>query len=199
MAGPAGGGGGVVRPIWSMRRLRIVISARPRRNLRVVAREAPADAGRVDGSEEVVVHLVRDKGYRFVVDVGDGYPPLVMDEPAPVGTDTGPSPERVLAAAVGHCLTSSLLYCLERAHVAVDDLNADVRVRLERTEAGRLRVGGLAVTIHLGVGPEDHARLGRCLELFEDFCVVTASVRQGVEVTVDVDALRAPEGGDPGA
>jgi hypothetical protein len=28
--------------------------------------------------------------------------------------------------------------------------------------------------------------LPRCLDLFEDFCVVTASVRQGIPVTVEV-------------
>ncbi len=32
----------------------------------------------------------------------------------------------------------------------------------------------------------DKDRIGRCLELFEDFCVVTASVRKGVEVEVQV-------------
>ena len=29
-------------------------------------------------------------------------------------------------------------------------------------------------------------RLKRCLDLFEDFCVVTASVRQGIPVSVEV-------------
>ena len=34
---------------------------------------------------------------------------------------------------------------------------------------------------------EDVSRSKRCLELFEDFCVVTESVRKGIEVNVDVE------------
>ena len=31
-----------------------------------------------------------------------------------------------------------------------------------------------------------HERMARCLEVFEDFCIVTASVRQAVDVRVEV-------------
>ena len=33
--------------------------------------------------------------------------------------------------------------------------------------------------------------MSRCLEIFEDFCVVTASVREGIEIDVKVDTLAA--------
>jgi len=36
------------------------------------------------------------------------------------------------------------------------------------------------------VGEEDVARLERCASLFEDFCVVTESVRKGIPVNVSV-------------
>ena len=40
------------------------------------------------------------------------------------------------------------------------------------------------------------SRVERCLELFEDFCVVTQSVRNGIEVDVAVEPVAelAPSG-----
>jgi hypothetical protein len=61
---------------------------------------------------------------------------------------------------------------------------------MNRNAAGRLRIGGVAVRIAVDVAPEDGPRMGRCLGLFEDFCVVTQSVRGGIPVDV---ALEIPE------
>ena len=57
---------------------------------------------------------------------------------------------------------------------------------MRRNEKGRLRIGTLDVAINLDVADADPHRLKRCLELFEDYCVVTASVRRGIEVRVKV-------------
>jgi hypothetical protein len=55
-----------------------------------------------------------------------------------------------------------------------------------RDERGRLRVGAVDVQIQPETAPADAGRIGRCLELFEDYCVVTQSVRTGLPVTVEV-------------
>ena len=55
-----------------------------------------------------------------------------------------------------------------------------------RNERGRLRMGGLSVTLEPKVAPEDVSRMQRCLDIFEDFCVITQSVRQGLPVDVSV-------------
>jgi hypothetical protein len=55
-----------------------------------------------------------------------------------------------------------------------------------RDERGLLRVGALDVQIQPETGPADAGRIGRCLELFEDYCVVTQSARAGLPVTVEV-------------
>jgi len=38
-----------------------------------------------------------------------------MDEPEPMGGNSGPNACKVLAATIGNCLTASLLFCLQKA------------------------------------------------------------------------------------
>ena len=42
------------------------------------------------------------------------------------------------------------------------------------------------------VPADQQPRMARCLEIFEDFCVVTGSVREGVEVRLEVVPSDAP-------
>lgn len=133
------------------------------------------------------ISLVLDEDYRFDVDFAQpGVPGLRMDEPEPLGGGDGPNAARLLAAAVGNCLSSSALYCLRKARIPVTAMRTDVRTELVRNEAGRLRIGRIEVALHPEVAREDEARMARCLDLFEDFCLVTESVRGGIDVDVDV-------------
>ena len=129
--------------------------------------------------------------YRFKVDLGRSLEPVIMDEPPPLGAGSGPNASALLAAAVGNCLSASLLYCLRRSHIEVTALHSEVKLKQVRNQAGRLRIGMLVVVLKVVVAPGSEGRISRCLELFEDFCVVTQSVRQGIDVDVDVD-VQAP-------
>ncbi len=133
----------------------------------------------------VEVDLALEEGYRFRVDFGAGEQTLVMDEPPPLGEDAGPNAARMLAAAVGNCLSASLLFCLRRARVDVRAVRTTARASLVRNERGRLRVGEIRVSIRPEIAG-DRSRVDRCLGLFEDFCVVTESVRRGLPVTAEV-------------
>lgn len=133
------------------------------------------------------LQLEGERGFRQVVDFGlEGVAPLVIDEPPPTGEGTGPNPARVLGAAVGSCLGASLLFCLRKARIDVGALHTTVEGELARNERGRLRVTGLTVTLEPEIPAEQHGRIARCLEIFEDFCVVTGSVRQAIDVQVEV-------------
>lgn len=140
-----------------------------------------------DGPSGFEVRLDQQEHYRFSVDFGmAGAEPWIIDEPPPLGESAGPNASRVLAAAVGHCLSASALYCLERAHIPVNGVRTVVSGTTDRNDRGRLRIAGLKVTLELDVDDADRARMGRCLGLFEDFCVVTASVRAGIPVDVEI-------------
>lgn len=141
-----------------------------------------------DLSEEFITRLKRDQGYKFRVEFGEkGIPELVVDERKPTGGDAGPNPTRMLSAAVGHCLSSSLLFCLQKAGIEAKNVETTVKTTTERNPEGRFRVKDLQVQISLGVDEENRERLPRCLEIFENFCTVTQSVRRGIPVKVSVN------------
>jgi len=130
--------------------------------------------------------------YRFLVDFGiEGVPDLLVDEPPPLGGGEGPAASRMLAAATAQCLASSLLFCLRKSRAEVRDLGVEVDATVERNEKGRLRVSRLKVRLTPDMAAEDMERLKRCRELFEEFCIVTASVRRGIDVEVEVEPAGA--------
>ncbi|HSJ23914.1 MAG TPA: OsmC family protein [Longimicrobiales bacterium] len=142
---------------------------------------------------DFAVSLKLEDGYRFTADfLQDDVPELLLDEPAPLGEGAGPNAARVLAVAVGNCLAASLLFCLKRARIEVQALRADVSGTMERNERGRLRITDVDVKLHPVVAEADVPRMQRCLDVFEDFCVVTQSVRDGLNVNVGVDPAPAP-------
>lgn len=147
--------------------------------------------------EQFAIHLTWRGGYEFTVEFDEeNVPDLLTDEPPPLGEGRGPNPSRLLAAAVGNCLSASLRFCLERSRIEVQELTTRVDTTIERNEAGRLRISGLRVLLEPTLDPEQRQRIGRCLEIFEDFCTVGQSVRQGIDIAVDVSPRTAsPAGG----
>jgi uncharacterized OsmC-like protein len=145
--------------------------------------------------QKITVTMEQVKDFEFRVNFGSEIQELIVDETPPLGGSKGPTPSRVLAAAVGSCLSASLLFCLQKARVQPKNIRTVVSYSVQRNAAGRLRVPEQHVSITLDMDvPEDaKSRAGRCLELFEDFCTVTQSVRQGILVHVDVKNAKGEE------
>lgn len=134
------------------------------------------------------LHLEQLQGFEFRVKFDwPGVPDLLLDEPEPLGAKHGPNASRVLAAAVANCLSASLVFCMRnKFRQDPGPLRANVTGRLERNERGRVRVGALDVALQLSDKAEEIHHLDRCNEQFEDFCVVTESIRRGIPVSVRV-------------
>lgn len=133
------------------------------------------------------ITIEQQQDYQFLVDFGlPGVAPLLVDEPSPLGEGAGPGPSRLLAAALGNCLASSALFCFQRARVPVKGMSVKVHGTMARNEAGRLRIPRVEVHLEVRVAEEDIPRLQRCIEVFEDYCTVSASVRGGIDVAVQV-------------
>ena len=103
-----------------------------------------------------------------------------------------------MAAAAGNCLAASLLFCLQKSRASVGGMKANVAAHVGRNEAGRMRISHIDVELESELGDADLEKLERCSGLFEDFCVVTQSLRSGVPLNVTLTRRErdaAPVGG----
>ena len=132
------------------------------------------------------VSLRQKQDYQFDIDFGPGMPGLVGDEPAPLGAGAGPSPVQLLAAAVGNCLSDSLLFALRKFKQAPEPITCDVTAEVGRNPEGRLRVLSLHAVLTLGVAAAKLEHLDRVLAQFESYCTVTQSVGQGIAIELEV-------------
>jgi len=138
-------------------------------------------------SDDPTIQLRHQADYRFEIDFDEGRSPtLVTDLGPPLGRAAGPDPEKLLASAVATCLSSSLLFALRKNGNEAPPMHTVAAPVLARNAQKRLRVGRLDVEIRLGVPAAALQSLEKILATFEEFCVVTQSVRAGVPVNLRV-------------
>ncbi|MDE2402646.1 MAG: OsmC family protein [Burkholderiales bacterium] len=136
--------------------------------------------------QTVLVSLTQQHDYQFRVEFGDEVPGLLCDEPTPLGQGRGPSPVQLLAAAVGNCLSDSLLFALRKFKQAPEPIRCEVQAEVGRNAEGRVRVLSMTARLQLGVAAGALEHLDRVLAQFEAFCTVTQSVGQGIPIKVEV-------------
>ncbi|HUJ85580.1 MAG TPA: OsmC family protein [Burkholderiales bacterium] len=137
---------------------------------------------------DFTLRLEQERDYEFRVKFDwPGVPELLLDEPDPLGHKRGPNAARLVAAAVANCLSASLVFCLQgKFKQKPGPIKAQVTGHLERNERGRYRIEELEVAIALSDDAGAIQHLDRCAEQFEDFCIVTESIRKGIAVKVRV-------------
>lgn len=148
-------------------------------------------------AQQITLTLTQEQGYQCRVDFGNSLPPLQTDEPAPMGTGTGPSPVQLLLSAVANCLTASLLFALRKFRQDAEPLACEATATVGRNAENRLRVLAIDCTLTLGREGAGIEHLERILGQFEGFCTVTQSVAQGIPVHLTVKdssgaVLKAP-------
>ncbi|GAB1264722.1 hypothetical protein NBRC116493_04510 [Aurantivibrio infirmus] len=122
--------------------------------------------------------------FMFEIDFGE-FGDLITDEPPPLGEGEGPNPSQLLAAAVANCLCASLLFAVRKFKEDPGEIKANVTGLMTRINK-RLRIEKIQVDIYLSAEQSSIQHLERAVSQFENFCVVTESVRNGIEVDVAI-------------
>ena len=134
------------------------------------------------------IHLEQQENYQMNVRFDwEKAADLLLDEPQPLGEASGPNASRLLAAAAANCMSASLLFCLAKDGPPENSLRAEATATMVRTENKRLRIGGMDVRLIVNDELAGSKRFDRCKDLFEDFCIVSASIRQGIPIKVSVE------------
>ena len=131
--------------------------------------------------------LEQEGAYAFKVSFdGTTLDALHTDEPAPLGGGTGPNPSALLLAGVANCLSASLVFALRKFKNSPGPIRAEITARKERNAEGRWRIPRAEVVITLADKAAALEHFDRVLAQFEQFCIVTQSVREGVVVDVAI-------------
>ena len=100
----------------------------------------------------------------------------------------GPNPSRLLGLALLGCLSASFIFCLKKKNLTLNDLNAEAELTIGRNEKGFWRVKKVDVDINIGISdPATRKRADQCRRMFEQYCVVTQAVREGIDVEVSLN------------
>ena len=76
---------------------------------------------------------------------------------------------------------------MKKRDFSVKDLNATAEIKIARNEKGFWRVKNITVDIRPKIeSPEMKKRAESCRKMFEDYCIVTESVRSGIAVDVNL-------------
>ncbi|MHA1986372.1 MAG: OsmC family protein [Promethearchaeota archaeon] len=139
---------------------------------------------------EVKVRLKLERDMIFKCDLGETkLDDCYIDESNKIKSEMlGPNAAQLLAMAVLGCLSASYVFCFSKRDFTVKDLDAEAIVTIFRNEKGFVRVKKIDVTITPKIdSPEMRKRAAQCQKMFEQYCTVTASIREGVDVNVNID------------
>ena len=145
-------------------------------------------------NDSIRLVLEQEGPYAFRIEFdGTSLEALHTDEPAPLGAGAGPNPSALLLAGVANCLAASLVFALRKFKNTPGPIRAEITANKERNAEGRWRIPRAQVVITLADKAASLEHFERVLEQFEQFCIVTQSVRDGIEVDVaivDADGAR---------
>ncbi len=139
---------------------------------------------------EYEISMSRKDNYKFEVDFGkDSIHPLIVDEPEqiPGGENAGPMPSMLVATAVGHCLSGSLILCLSKMKTEIANIKTKVKVTRTCNDEGVWRISQLTINIEPEIENKNSIEYLKCLDAFKSYADTANSVEAGIPLKITVD------------
>ncbi|MBY9018653.1 MAG: OsmC family protein [Candidatus Lokiarchaeota archaeon] len=113
---------------------------------------------------------------------------ILIDEPSSFhGTDLGPSPVEYLLIGIGGCLSSTLVYCLRKRNIEIDDLEIVIDGELKHAPPSlNLRLKHIHVEFNFFLKENtNEVVLNNCIDEFTKYCPVYDPVLNGIPIDLD--------------
>ena len=113
---------------------------------------------------------------------------LFIDEKHKKNIDKiGPSPVKLLGISILGCLAASFSFCLQKRNFSLLDLEGKAELTIARNNKGFWRVKKVNIDLIPRVdNPKAHKRINQCIKFFEQYCIISESVKTGFDVSVNV-------------
>lgn len=100
----------------------------------------------------------------------------------------GPNPTGLLALSVLSCLAASFTFCLKKKKFTLTELKGMAEVVIKRNEKGFWRVKKIDINMTPKIDdPKMRKRANQCKKFFEQYCIISESLRDGFEVNLNLD------------
>nr|MDO8134905.1 OsmC family protein [Candidatus Njordarchaeum guaymaensis] len=138
-------------------------------------------------SVELSLKWIGDAELAVKFDKLESYKQSIEAPPEFGGKGKAPNPDRLLTAAVGGCLTLSLLVNLQVAKLNPKELNTKVKATIVPGDKGLPRFKSIDVELKPAFeGAINKDILKKVIDHFQNYCTVAQSVRKGIPVNVIV-------------
>jgi len=114
---------------------------------------------------------------------------LFIDEKHKKSVDKiGPNPSKLLALSVLGCLAASFAFCLQKKNFTLSDLEGKAIILSKKNEKGFWRLKKINIKLTPKIdNPEMRKRVEQCIEVFEQFCFISESLRNGIDLEVKIE------------
>lgn len=100
----------------------------------------------------------------------------------------GPNPSKLLALSVLGCLAGSLTFCLKKKKSSLSDIKGNAIITSMKNEDGFWRLKKIDITLNPRIdNSEMRKSMDQCQKSFEQFCIISESLREGIDININID------------